>query len=398
MFGLSRVLVALSVLAAQGGTFAYASEKEERVTAREEEGRGLRGLIDKHDSNQDRNEIFKDEAHLKPPKQHKLGGDDIHPIELSLLNGASTRVVGGKDTTISQYPYYARIDLYGQFHCGGTLISREFILTAAHCNDPGTMTVTLGTDTVEGTGIKFAVAEKIPHPKYRVGNPDIYDVLLLRIQGTAPDDYVKNIPRLDDGKSNENKDAFDVIGLGSQHENTFLNAKKLQVATVNRVDQTECKNTFFDKTRLVVSADMLCAHAIGKDACQGDSGGPLVIIPNTSSHPSDHILVGITSWGIGCAHDFLPGVYARVSHVLEWIKGTICRQGLLSSYVTNTGTTHLCINLQGGALSRSGTLLLRQSYAQEEREENEEPVKEDRQDCRLLLFAQSMKAQDRNVQ
>jgi hypothetical protein len=85
MFVLSRVLVALSlsVLAAQGGTFVYASEKEERVTAKEEEGRGLRGLIDKNDSTQDRNEIFKDEVPLVPPKQDKLSGDDIHPLELS---------------------------------------------------------------------------------------------------------------------------------------------------------------------------------------------------------------------------------------------------------------------------------------------------------------------------
>jgi hypothetical protein len=345
MLWLSRLLVAASVLAAQaGGTF---------VTAGEEEGRGLQGLIDENDSTRDRKEIFKDEDHRKPPKQYKVSGDDIHPLELSLLNGAPNRVVGGKDTSISQYPYYARIDLGGTFLCGGTLISREFILTAAHCNYPGNMTVTLGTDTLKGTGVKFAVVEKIPHPKYRVGNPDIYDVLLLRLQGTAPDFYVNNIPRLDDGKSNENKDAFNVIGLGTQHEDSFLNANKLQVATVNRVDQTECKNRFLYKAGLEVSADMLCAHAIGKDACHGDSGGPLVIIPNTSSHPSDHILVGLTSWGVRCADDFFPGVYARVSYVLEWIKGTICQQGLLSSYVTNTGTTQLCINLQGIALSRS---------------------------------------------
>eukprot|EP00978_Attheya_sp_CCMP212_P004132 scaffold8948_cov59-Attheya_sp.AAC.2 len=354
MLRLSRLLVAVSVLAAQGGTFVFVTAREE-----EEEGRGLRGLIDENDSTQDRKEIFKDEDHLKPPNQYKLSGDNIHPLELSLLNGASNRVVGGKDTSISQYPYFARIDLGGTFLCGGTLISREFILTAAHCNYPGDMTVTLGTDTRKGTGIKFAVVEKIPHPKYRVGNPDIYDVLLLRLQGTAPDSYVNNIPRLDDGKSNENKDAFNVIGLGTQHEYSSHYPSKLQVATLNRVDQTECKNRFFYRTRLEVSADMLCAHAIGKDACQGDSGGPLVIVPNASSHPSDHILVGLTSWGVGCADDFLPGVYARVSYVLGWIKGTICQQSLLSSYVTNTGTTQLCINLQGIAASRSGSVTRR---------------------------------------
>eukprot|EP00978_Attheya_sp_CCMP212_P010482 scaffold25386_cov52-Attheya_sp.AAC.3 len=95
---------------------------------------------------------------------------------------------------------------------------------------------------------------------------------------------------------------------------------------------------------------MVCAHAIGKDACQGDSGGPLVIIPNGST-AKNHILVGVTSWGVGCADLVLPGVYARVSYVLEWIKETICQQDLSSKY----DTTKYCINLQGIARSRSLT-------------------------------------------
>eukprot|EP00978_Attheya_sp_CCMP212_P025093 scaffold80087_cov67-Attheya_sp.AAC.2 len=100
MLGLWRLLVAVSVLAAQGGTF---------VTAREEERRGLRGLNDENDENDsthNRNEIFKDESNLKASKQHNLSGDDIHTLELSLPNGASTRIVGGEDTNTTQYPYY----------------------------------------------------------------------------------------------------------------------------------------------------------------------------------------------------------------------------------------------------------------------------------------------------
>jgi hypothetical protein len=358
MLGLLNLVVAVSVLVAQGEALVTATTR-----AKEEEGRGLRGLIDEndssstHDHDQHQHDIFKDEEHLINQNIVKLSGEDIRPLELSLLNGASTRIVGGEATTISQYPYYVRIDLDGTFLCGGTLISRQFILTAAHCNDVGYMTVTLGVDTLKGTGIKFHVAEKILHPLNRVGNPDIYDFMLLRLDGTAPESYVNNIPRLDDGASNENKNAFNVIGLGSQDENSYQYANKLQVATVNRVDHTECKNTFLSKAGLKVSDDMLCAHAIGKDACSGDSGGPLVIIPSALSRPSDHIhiLVGVTSWGIGCADRVLPGVYARVSYVLEWIKETTtCQQSLSSSYVTY-GKTQLCINIQGIAPSQSVT-------------------------------------------
>jgi secreted trypsin-like serine protease len=61
---------------------------------------------------------------------------------------------------------------------------------------------------------------------------------------------------------------------------------------------------------------MLCAATDGADACKGDSGGPLV---HTWGEPR---LVGIVSWGIGCAEDGQPGVYTRLdgSHYLDWIK------------------------------------------------------------------------------
>lgn len=70
-----------------------------------------------------------------------------------------------------------------------------------------------------------------------------------------------------------------------------------------------------------ITSNMICSGDIvngGVDACQGDSGGPLYDADND-------ILVGVTSWGIGCADEDFPGVYARVSAQWnEWIKPTIC--------------------------------------------------------------------------
>jgi len=69
-----------------------------------------------------------------------------------------------------------------------------------------------------------------------------------------------------------------------------------------------------------ITSNMMCAeHHNEKDACQGDSGGPLVVRSDSGDS-----LVGVVSWGIGCAHDDFPGVYGRVSAQYDWIKQNVC--------------------------------------------------------------------------
>ena len=67
----------------------------------------------------------------------------------------------------------------------------------------------------------------------------------------------------------------------------------------------------------------------GKDSCQGDSGGPIVKIDENG----DHIQCGVVSWGYGCADMAYPGVYARVSSAIPWIKSVACDEwGVSASF------------------------------------------------------------------
>ncbi|MFN9068718.1 MAG: trypsin-like serine protease, partial [Bdellovibrionales bacterium] len=83
------------------------------------------------------------------------------------------------------------------------------------------------------------------------------------------------------------------------------------------VTQDECNRAYSNK----ITSDMICAGKAqgGIDTCQGDSGGPL-FIRGSQGAP---LLVGVTSWGEGCARPNKYGVYARVSAGFDWIQSTI---------------------------------------------------------------------------
>ena len=101
----------------------------------------------------------------------------------------------------------------------------------------------------------------------------------------------------------------------------------LQYVRVPAITNGQCNSAYSGS----ITDTMLCAgypNVGGKDACQGDSGGPLVCNLNGKA-----IIAGVVSWGIGCAKPEFPGVYARVTTVLNWIKSNMVK---LSNTIDNT--------------------------------------------------------------
>ncbi|XP_017131041.1 trypsin-1 [Drosophila elegans] len=231
-------------------------------------------------------------------------------LSLYAQNRPDPRIVGGFPADIANIPYIVSIQLFGIHHCGGSIVSRQIILTAAHCLgevSPRLLKVKVGgTSRNRKDGVLYSVAEVHSHEKYNAKTMD-YDIGVVRLtKNLTLSNKIKVIPvsrsRIADGTY------ATIAGWGFKSMNGAP-SDNLQYARVPIVNQTACR-TLLGKG---VTDRMLCAGFLrgGTDACQMDSGGPLSVREQ---------LVGIVSWGVGCALADKPGVYSRLDALYPWLK------------------------------------------------------------------------------
>lgn len=202
--------------------------------------------------------------------------------------------------------------------CGGTLISPRVVVTAAHCMPINKVFVNMHdiTDSTRAEVLTLGY-ESLPvvHPAYNQFTLE-NDVALILL----PRD-VKNADKIRYAKLNEDMnepgdgEPLRVMGWGTTSSGGSGSDILLQ-AEVDYVTNEVCSSAYMN----ILPDGMMCAARSGKDACQGDSGGPLMLASDERDRCADPILVGITSWGDGCADPDYPGVYARVSYYADWIK------------------------------------------------------------------------------
>ncbi|CAK1579266.1 unnamed protein product [Parnassius mnemosyne] len=233
----------------------------------------------------------------------------------------ASRIVGGEETNVNEFPWLARLTYFNKFYCGGTVINDRYVLTAAHCVK-GLMwfmiKVTFGEhnrcNETHRPETRFVV-EVIAHNFTYVTFRD--DIALLRLSDRLIiTDAIKPVclPH-NDAYTYEGVKAI-AVGWGSIGEQKNHSCHLLEVE-LPILSNEECKNTKYVRT--MIADNMLCAgypNQGRKDTCQGDSGGPL------SAERSDkrYELLGVVSWGIGCGRAGYPGVYTRVTKYLYWIK------------------------------------------------------------------------------
>ncbi|CAB0034980.1 unnamed protein product [Trichogramma brassicae] len=245
------------------------------------------------------------------------------------------RIVGGRPTEPNKYPWLARIVYEGKFHCGASLLTNDYVITAAHCIrklKKEQIRVILGDHdqfvTTDGQSIMRAVTKMIPNRNFDTESYN-HDIALLRLR--KPVLFSKTIrpvclPSI--GSNPAGKDGT-VVGWGRTKEGGML-AGVVQEVTVPVLSLDQCRKMKYRANR--ITENMMCAGNGSQDSCQGDSGGPLLIEDNGRHEIGDsggplvamradkkYELIGVVSWGNGCARAGYPGVYTRVTKYLDWI-------------------------------------------------------------------------------
>lgn len=296
------------------------------------------------------------------------------------------KIVGGSPASAQGWPGQAALRIFAEkediahYFCGGTAISKEWVLTAAHCmhafvdgvattmEDGGKMLkarlqVVLGADDLRRVtkANVYEVAEVQIHPIYRqqveaaLDLPDAdnreyvlgeislfvgYDIALLRLRrpydgqiaqlslgrNTDPANSGARVSVAGFGKTIKDPDLWGLQRFGHQTRKgaaLVAGSPTLLQTAVETVPMPVCRDAHKESNsrdrKVVISDKQICAglELGGRDSCNGDSGGPLTML-GSDRRPYQ---VGIVSWGkLACASRKAYGVYTRVSAYADWIQ------------------------------------------------------------------------------
>ncbi|XP_044763642.1 brachyurin-like [Coccinella septempunctata] len=233
------------------------------------------------------------------------------------------RIIGGDEAAPHAYPYQVGLSINGGMSfCGGSLVSRNYVLTAAHCAVViSTVEVILGAHNItkqETTQLRLNGEEIKIHEQYDA-NLHRNDIALIKLNESVSLTYAVQIIKVPNLSQAERtyENMFSIAtgwGLTRDKASPTIDdmSDVLQVLSAPIMNVDVCGEYYNDEDTIFITKSNLCTSGYrNKGTCKGDSGGPLVY---------DGVLIGISSIGSTRCEECYPSIYTSVGSYLDWIK------------------------------------------------------------------------------
>lgn len=273
-------------------------------------------------------------------------------ISFAVFSNLTPKIVGGRDAEENEFPYIVSIRraelelILGQpYHiCGGSILSSNKVLTVSHClfdpfgnhlTQPGSYFVVAGFIrmwTDQDVAKTYFVTGIFSHPKFDKDTLN-NDIAILKV---APD-FIFDMPNIQPINIDMSREVAEgticsVHGWGALLWDFPFYPDTLQTVDLRISNNDLCNKTYDGE----ITENQICAYEVNKDSCSGDSGGRLVC---------NGLVVGIVSFGYGCAEPEVPGVSTKISFYQDFVNNFDIFPSLskASKFITCNVTTNLLI-------------------------------------------------------
>ncbi|XP_030916350.1 acrosin-like [Geospiza fortis] len=253
------------------------------------------------------------------PTTNSYGNVAYDPSMIRVVGGTGAKPGAWPWIVSIQHPWIPRL----KHLCGGSLISKQWVLTAAHCFEEVTeismVYVVIGATqlTKPGHGAQVRHVKQVLIHQYYHHDDMSYDIALLELDHPVQCSPYIQLACVPDAtlRVSELHNCW-VAGWGATAPRAQGSSDHLQEAKVQLIDLQLCNSTGW-YTGKIHTHNVCAGYPQGTiDTCQGDSGGPLMCQEENSNY---WWVIGITSWGKGCARARQPGVYVSTQYFHDWI-------------------------------------------------------------------------------